>query len=325
MSNMADYLMPGEDYDPADYEQSPDEPRRAQYFKESRYKPGHVVFGDFDPDYADPDDLAVDLAMDDGRSERKKPRTRAMSWEDDGEEHETKALLDTLTEIESKEYSKRKKEEKKRHSDAVAAELAKQEAEKQAESKRNEEERKTKEERQSALYAVLIKSLQGQESSNSNSSSNSGSQQKAPKNILLDFKDVDALLVATRLQNHAEHFKAAQASLEVLPELSVAEIQEGIKLPFLPAKALFQALTPYRGFQRDVLADAHMKDALEASPAEIEQALRSTTCQVCREKPRDIILLPCRHFVVCNSCAAQLDRCPVCREPKKNVMRAVVS
>lgn len=44
------------------------------------------------------------------------------------------------------------------------------------------------------------------------------------------------------------------------------------------------------------------------------QAEPETTCVVCLDRPRDVLLLPCRHFSICGVCSAQIrDRCPVCR------------
>jgi hypothetical protein len=46
-------------------------------------------------------------------------------------------------------------------------------------------------------------------------------------------------------------------------------------------------------------------------------------CVVCLEARRAVVLLPCRHFVMCAACADGLPqprRCPVCREPAMDVM-----
>jgi hypothetical protein len=41
------------------------------------------------------------------------------------------------------------------------------------------------------------------------------------------------------------------------------------------------------------------------------------SCVVCLEAPRDILLLPCRHVCCCKACADRLEKCPMCRPPKK--------
>ena len=37
-------------------------------------------------------------------------------------------------------------------------------------------------------------------------------------------------------------------------------------------------------------------------------------CAICMEKDTDVTLMPCRHEIVCGSCAAGIDACPICRE-----------
>ncbi|ESU37556.1 Hypothetical protein DHA2_153292 [Giardia duodenalis] len=41
------------------------------------------------------------------------------------------------------------------------------------------------------------------------------------------------------------------------------------------------------------------------------------TCVICLDRPREIVYLPCRHFIVCEQCfiASQLRTCPLCRSP----------
>jgi len=44
-------------------------------------------------------------------------------------------------------------------------------------------------------------------------------------------------------------------------------------------------------------------------------------CVVCWSEFKEIMLLPCRHFCVCNACFSKLDRCPVCRSPCLSYIR----
>jgi hypothetical protein len=37
-------------------------------------------------------------------------------------------------------------------------------------------------------------------------------------------------------------------------------------------------------------------------------------CAVCKEKTRDVILMPCNHCALCHECVVYLTKCPVCRE-----------
>ncbi|KAJ1425161.1 hypothetical protein B484DRAFT_315253, partial [Ochromonadaceae sp. CCMP2298] len=36
-------------------------------------------------------------------------------------------------------------------------------------------------------------------------------------------------------------------------------------------------------------------------------------CVVCLTERREVLLLPCRHLCVCDSCLVYIDKCPVCR------------
>ena len=38
-----------------------------------------------------------------------------------------------------------------------------------------------------------------------------------------------------------------------------------------------------------------------------------TTCVVCLERPREVVLDPCRHFCLCQQCSNSLRKCPMCR------------
>jgi hypothetical protein len=44
-------------------------------------------------------------------------------------------------------------------------------------------------------------------------------------------------------------------------------------------------------------------------------------CKVCFETEMDVILMPCRHLVVCQNCAALLNSCPTCRQQIGSIQR----
>lgn len=41
------------------------------------------------------------------------------------------------------------------------------------------------------------------------------------------------------------------------------------------------------------------------------------TCVICLDRPRGVVYLPCRHFIICEHCftASRLSTCPLCRSP----------
>lgn len=68
-----------------------------------------------------------------------------------------------------------------------------------------------------------------------------------------------------------------------------------------------------------------MKKALpyiEAKKAElirtqIEAQKEQRLCVICQEREKSVVLLPCRHLCLCDTCSLHdaLDMCPLCREP----------
>jgi len=71
-------------------------------------------------------------------------------------------------------------------------------------------------------------------------------------------------------------------------------------------------------FRPEQLRWPDLADRLDAAPANAEQerdARESVSCVICLAAPRNILFRPCRHVCSCATCAENLDRCPVCREP----------
>eukprot|EP01028_Stygiella_incarcerata_P008079 TRINITY_DN3421_c0_g3_i1.p1 TRINITY_DN3421_c0_g3~~TRINITY_DN3421_c0_g3_i1.p1 ORF type:complete len:239 (+),score=55.62 TRINITY_DN3421_c0_g3_i1:523-1239(+) len=65
---------------------------------------------------------------------------------------------------------------------------------------------------------------------------------------------------------------------------------------------------------------AELRAKLKVAEKRIEDEL---LCQVCFEKNRDTLFMPCMHMVCCSKCVASADRCPVCRSPKSGVITCV--
>lgn len=64
-----------------------------------------------------------------------------------------------------------------------------------------------------------------------------------------------------------------------------------------------------------------LKKSLEESRKERRQLVRekdlpeNQLCVVCRTNPREIVLIPCGHFCLCEDCSTDIDsNCPLCRE-----------
>ena len=58
-----------------------------------------------------------------------------------------------------------------------------------------------------------------------------------------------------------------------------------------------------------------VRDALRAKYNEaLEENKKQDLCLVCRSRPVTVVLLPCRHQVLCSSCALRVSSCPVDRK-----------
>ena len=58
---------------------------------------------------------------------------------------------------------------------------------------------------------------------------------------------------------------------------------------------------------------------LEAHVTELTTQLstqkHALLCQICMERPRDTVLLPCAHAMYCGACLRRRLRCPSCKLP----------
>ena len=51
----------------------------------------------------------------------------------------------------------------------------------------------------------------------------------------------------------------------------------------------------------------------EARVANAKNEVDKVTCVVCLSAERNMLLLPCKHLVLCSGCAAKVSACPLCR------------
>lgn len=53
----------------------------------------------------------------------------------------------------------------------------------------------------------------------------------------------------------------------------------------------------------------HCKDSEE----KLNRIIEAMTCRICMDNRLDSVFMPCAHVVACSTCAARIDRCPLCR------------
>ena len=50
-----------------------------------------------------------------------------------------------------------------------------------------------------------------------------------------------------------------------------------------------------------------------------------STCGICNSAPRNLVLLPCRHFITCTLCTFGLSNCPICKSHIEKIMHIYTS
>ena len=149
-----------------------------------------------------------------------------------------------------------------------------------------------------------------------------------------------------RVQGLVVQLQQAQASLS--DQALQARLQEQVALDRLTATegelarargepAALHSLNAaeLEALQRSSLgAQARMREAHEAriqalrqqeesALQEVNENLEATiNCSICMAQPKDVLLQPCGHWVLCFACAGQVEECPVCRAGITQRLRA---
>ena len=60
------------------------------------------------------------------------------------------------------------------------------------------------------------------------------------------------------------------------------------------------------------------------APANTQQtgSAQENVCVVCMSAARSVVLIPCGHLAVCQSCYSRLQQCPVCRSVIRGALRS---
>lgn len=62
-----------------------------------------------------------------------------------------------------------------------------------------------------------------------------------------------------------------------------------------------------------------------SSDCQHDKNLINTRCNICQDKERCVLILPCQHFCVCELCLLQLSNCPICRNLISHVTKVYFS
>jgi len=71
-----------------------------------------------------------------------------------------------------------------------------------------------------------------------------------------------------------------------------------------------------KSLQELLAYERQVKNVLERIENAKQHLEEEKLCVICRESPKEVLFMPCRHLCVCKDCGhrAELERCPLCRE-----------
>lgn len=55
-----------------------------------------------------------------------------------------------------------------------------------------------------------------------------------------------------------------------------------------------------------------------------EEKDSTNCCRVCMDKPKRMVILPCRHLALCRTCTNAVKICPICRGPKESTLEVFI-
>jgi len=92
---------------------------------------------------------------------------------------------------------------------------------------------------------------------------------------------------------------------------------------------LLQHLDIYQDIFKKLLRIYSVKIQTPPSPSEgqlIHELQKQLDCVICRDQPRQILTMPCRHFITCIACIEKCDnKCPICRTPVSHTITVLSS
>jgi len=92
---------------------------------------------------------------------------------------------------------------------------------------------------------------------------------------------------------------------------------------------LLQHLDIYQDIFTKLLRIYSVKFLIPPSPSEdqlLHELQKQLDCVICRDQPRQIVTMPCRHFITCIACITKCEKkCPICRTPFSDTISVLSS
>lgn len=153
------------------------------------------------------------------------------------------------------------------------------------------------------------------------SSNESASDEIYDSNVGEDSFDIAAIddipfqedINASTTQLQVQLYQAKYALSAVMKERDDLKAELSKIQPFYSEDDSFfaqKSLQELQSYERQV---KHVLEKIENAKQHLEE---EKLCVICRESPKEVLFLPCRHLCVCKDCGhrEELERCPLCRE-----------
>ena len=134
------------------------------------------------------------------------------------------------------------------------------------------------------------------------------------RECVLELKDEKRFLTEELNMQKKEHAETTNKIMTTLGMMQTSFIAQR-KKDFLKHEAEYG-----KKLQRAAESELQSAERVRELEKSLEQALNAQQCQICFERPRDCIIMPCTHLLYCRACVNEHkrrgdSRCPTCRGP----------
>ena len=137
---------------------------------------------------------------------------------------------------------------------------------------------------------------------------------------MADARLAAALHATLVLQQHARAWlRCRRKARRKRRSRAAKSIQRAVRAWLLPQKGISSPFGARVTGVGECKAEPARSDPAGPPPRAVEEG-GDASCVVCLERPRAVVLLPCRHLSMCALCAAGVSTCPICRSAVEESM-----
>ena len=121
------------------------------------------------------------------------------------------------------------------------------------------------------------------------------------------------------LKDELNTLRTGQAELDRKHQAALSEIRQSFDVQLgLDSEKLRKEFEQKLKDAKD--CDSKSTERIRELEKDLEQSREAQLCQICFERPRDCIIMPCTHLLYCRTCVTEHkknggSRCPTCRGP----------